>query len=261
MKRKRKFLFFPCNKSHPLQAGFFLRSFAFVLDLAFILLISLIIFISFTEIKALWSEKKGIISEYISARKEGASVSLVISSEKDVENARKRAYLKILKNRLSGEEYETAKDMASEEIKGAFPEEIAEGQSEYRVISADEEFNIFFEFIIGYTYFILFFRFGGQTIGKRLLRLRIKDIKENNRLGWYQSFERTHGYVASALLAGIGFWQVLWDADGKTMHDKIAGTTVIKLHSKKKDRKKSSKKAKKTHKHNHLLKKRPIKNK
>jgi uncharacterized RDD family membrane protein YckC len=65
--------------------------------------------------------------------------------------------------------------------------------------------------------------------------------------------------VASALLVGIGFWQVLWDADGKTMHDKIADTTVIKLPSKKKDRKKKSKKAQKTHKH--LSKKRLIKNK
>ena len=119
MKRKRKFLFFPCNKSHPLQAGFFLRSFAFIFDLVFIFLISLIIFISFTEIRSLWSEKKGVISEYISAHKEGASVSLVISSEKDVENVRKRVYLKILKKRLSDEEYEMAKKMSSEEIKGA----------------------------------------------------------------------------------------------------------------------------------------------
>lgn len=259
MKRKGKFLFFPCNKSHPLQAGFFLRSFAFILDLVFILMISLIIFVSFTEIRSLWSEKKGVISEYISAHKKGASVSLVISSEKDVENVRKRAYLKILKKRLSDEKYEMAKEMSSEEMKGAFPEEIAESQSEHKVISAEKEFNIFFEFIIGYTYFILFFRFRGQTIGKRLLRLRIKDVKENSRLGWYQSFERTHGYVASALLVGIGFWQVLWDADGKTMHDKIAGTTVIKLPSKKKDRKKKSKKAQKIHKH--LSKKRLIKNK
>jgi hypothetical protein len=31
------------------------------------------------------------------------------------------------------------------------------------------------------------------------------------------------------LLVGIGFLQVLWDPEGLTMHDRLAGTTVIKL--------------------------------
>ncbi len=60
------------------------------------------------------------------------------------------------------------------------------------------------------------------------------DLKGRSRLSWYQSFERAHGYAASALFASLGFLQILWDAEGLTMHDKIASTTVIKLPRKKK---------------------------
>ncbi|HDP95429.1 MAG TPA: hypothetical protein ENN40_08745 [Candidatus Aminicenantes bacterium] len=53
------------------------------------------------------------------------------------------------------------------------------------------------------------------------------------RQGWYQSFERAHGYVCSGLFASLGFWQVLWQKQGLAMHDKIADTTVIRLPKKK----------------------------
>lgn len=92
-----------------------------------------------------------------------------------------------------------------------------------------EKFNFIFEFLIGYAYYILFFRFGGRTPGKRLLRLRVVDLQGRPRLGWYQALERAHGYAASALLAFLGFLQVLWDHQGLTMHDKLAGTTVIRI--------------------------------
>jgi len=92
-----------------------------------------------------------------------------------------------------------------------------------------KKFNILFEFFIGYIYYILFFRSGGRTPGKRLLRLRVIDLKGRQRLGWYQSLERAHGYAASTLLAFLGFLQVLWDHEGLTMHDKLAGTTVIRI--------------------------------
>lgn len=93
------------------------------------------------------------------------------------------------------------------------------------------------EFIVGYIYYILFFRFGGQTPGKRLFRLRVIDLEGRPRLGWYQSLERTHGYAASTLLAFLGFIQVLWDHQGLTMHDRLAGTMVIRLKKESKGRK------------------------
>ncbi len=106
---------------------------------------------------------------------------------------------------------------------------------------ADEMFNIIKEYFISLLYFVLFFRFGGRTPGKRIFRLKVVDLEGKPRLGWYQCFERAHGYVCSGLFASLGFWQVLWNKKGLAMHDKIAGTTVVKL-----PKKERPKKAKKT---------------
>jgi len=99
---------------------------------------------------------------------------------------------------------------------------------------------LFQEIIVGYLFFVLFFHLNGRTPGKRLLRLKVIDLRGRKRLNWYQSLERAHGYAASALIGSLGFLQVLWDAKGLTMHDKIAGTTVIKL-SKKREKKSTKK--------------------
>lgn len=76
-----------------------------------------------------------------------------------------------------------------------------------------------------YAYFVLFFRFGGRTPGKRWLGLRVVKL-DGSRLGWWSAFERAHGYVFSASLLFIGFLQVLWDRHGAAMHDRIAETKI-----------------------------------
>jgi uncharacterized RDD family membrane protein YckC len=78
-----------------------------------------------------------------------------------------------------------------------------------------------------YAYFVLCFRYGGRTLGKRWLGLRV--IKRNgHRLSWWNAFERAHGYVFSASILSVGFLQVLWDPNGSTMHDRIADTAVVR---------------------------------
>jgi uncharacterized RDD family membrane protein YckC len=104
------------------------------------------------------------------------------------------------------------------------------------IIIASKALDILREIIVANIYFRLFFRLLSRTPGKRFLKLKVVDSKERPRQGWYQSFERAHGYAASALFASLGFLQVLWDAEGLTMHDKIASTTVIKLSREKKVR-------------------------
>lgn len=119
----------------------------------------------------------------------------------------------------------------------------AEEDEEHFIIRGEgETFDFLREIIVGYIYFILFFHLRGRTPGKCLFRLKVIDLKGRDRVGWYQAFERTHGYAASLLIGGLGFFQVLWDPKGLTMHDKLAGTTVIKLPKKKKKRKRHVKK-------------------
>jgi uncharacterized RDD family membrane protein YckC len=182
------------HKARPDQAGFFRRFLAFVIDNLIIMLIALVIFFVFSEIAAARRGETGEFSRVLGAIKKGESV-VIGFSETDPPS-------------------ETAtpsdRDKKTYFIRG-------------------EKFKLVFEFLIGYTYYILFFRFGGRTPGKRFLRLRVVDLAGQPRLGWYQSLERAHGYAASALLASLGFLQVLWDHDGLAMHDKLAGTTVISL--------------------------------
>lgn len=115
--------------------------------------------------------------------------------------------------------------------------EVEEDEEHFYIRGEGETFDFLREIIVGYIYFILYFHLRGRTPGKRLLRLKVIDLKERDRLGWYQAFERTHGYAASLLIGGLGFLQVLWDPKGLTMHDKLAGTTVIKVPKKEKKKK------------------------
>jgi hypothetical protein len=186
------------HKALPGQAGFFRRYLAFMIDFLVVMLISVVVYFSISEVAASRRGEAGEFFRMLNAIKKGESVVIGFNKHQPEE---------LGKNEIAG-------------------------KKTYYI--GGERFNLLFEFLVGYMYFILFFRFGGRPVGKRLLRLQVVDLKGHKRLGWYQALERTHGYSASALLAFLGFLQVLWDHEGLTMHDKLAGTTVIRFKKNKK---------------------------
>ena len=186
------------HKARPDQAGFFRRFLALTIDFLIVMLISVVVYFSVSEIAAARRGEKGEYFRMLDAINRGEAVVIGFNTTKPAG--------------LDGKN--------------------DKGEKIYYI--GGEKFNILFEFFIGYIYCILFFRFGGRTIGKRLLRLRVIDLEGRQRLGWYQSLERTHGYAASFSLVFLGFFQVLWDHKGLTMHDRLAGTTVIRLKKKSK---------------------------
>jgi len=188
--------------------------------------------------------KPGMISQYVEGRKAGRSIHLSIDVEKENEKFARQACLGFLKDILEPEEYRHAQNMSYEEMKGAYRKELAEHEDAPMIILSDRAFTLLQEIIVAYLFFILFFRSNGRTPGKRLLRLKVIDLRGRKRLSWYQSLERAHGYTASTLIGSLGFLQVLWDAKGLTMHDKIAGTTVIKLPKKRKGKRTVKREAK-----------------
>jgi len=216
---------------------------AFIFDWFIIFLISILVYLAFDDIKAKASGEANLISRISQAVKAGEHVSIRLRENESADAAVKSNLLKILKERVTAEEYAAAKKMSSEEIYHEFEEEFIAADYRQRFIHLEESFNLIREYAISLLYFVLFFRFGGRTPGKRIFRLKVLDLEGKPRLGWFQSFERAHGYVCSGLFASLGFWQVLWDKKGLTMHDKIAETTVIKLPKKTRSRRK--KKAKK----------------
>jgi uncharacterized RDD family membrane protein YckC len=82
-------------------------------------------------------------------------------------------------------------------------------------------------------YFGLFTYLGhGQTVGKKLLRIRVISIVHEHLNLWH-SIERSLGYGASMLEGGFGFIQYFIHPNRQTVHDRIAETIVIKVGSKK----------------------------
>lgn len=245
--KRYKFPFFKCRKALPNQAGFIRRFFAFAVDSIIISLISIFVFFVYSEIKAAAKGEQGLIARAVDAIKKGEPFLVTDESDEEVEKYLEEVCREILKEKLPPEEYELTKKMSLYEIKSAYRDKIDFEKIEKGVVKVRKGIEVFREIVVAYIYFILFFRFRAQTPGKRLFRLKVVDLRGGPRLGWYQSLERAHGYAASALLASVGFLQVLWDKEGLTMHDRIASTTVIKLPKKKKvkPKKLKSRKAKK----------------
>ncbi len=91
-----------------------------------------------------------------------------------------------------------------------------------------EPFHNFSGIIVILVYFgTLPYLWKGQTIGKRILRIRIISLK-SKKLSISQSLERSLGYGASVLEGGFGFVQALWYENCQAVHDRIAETAVIK---------------------------------
>ena len=65
----------------------------------------------------------------------------------------------------------------------------------------------------------------GQTIGKRLLRVRVLRL-DGGPITWWVAFERAGGYAAGLATGFLGFLQVFWDANRQMIHDRIVGTVV-----------------------------------
>jgi uncharacterized RDD family membrane protein YckC len=91
---------------------------------------------------------------------------------------------------------------------------------------------ILFKILLGLLpvlYFTLSFYFWkGQTIGKRILWLKVISLFHDH-LGFWHCIERSLGYYASTVELGFGFIQALWNPNRMALHDKICETIVIKL--------------------------------
>jgi uncharacterized RDD family membrane protein YckC len=66
----------------------------------------------------------------------------------------------------------------------------------------------------------------GQTIGKRIMRVRVLRL-DGEPIGWWSAFERAGGYAAGLATGFLGFAQVFWDPNRQCIHDKIVGTVVV----------------------------------
>lgn len=69
---------------------------------------------------------------------------------------------------------------------------------------------------------------GGQTVGKKLLRLRVVELT-GKPMTVMRNLKRYGGYAAGLATGGIGFLQILWEPNRQGLHDKAAHTAVVDL--------------------------------
>ena len=65
------------------------------------------------------------------------------------------------------------------------------------------------------------------TLGKRAMGIKVTDVN-GNRISFGQATGRHFGKWISSIILLIGYLMMLWDERKQTLHDKMAGTLVVK---------------------------------
>jgi uncharacterized RDD family membrane protein YckC len=67
----------------------------------------------------------------------------------------------------------------------------------------------------------------GQSIGKKLLNIRVIDFATGGPIGHGRAFLRWVGRILSGIPLALGYLWMLWDKEKQTWHDKIANCVVV----------------------------------
>jgi uncharacterized RDD family membrane protein YckC len=67
----------------------------------------------------------------------------------------------------------------------------------------------------------------GQTIGKKLVGIRVIDFNTGGPIGYGRAAVRYVARILSAIVIFIGYLWMLWDPEKQTWHDKLSGSVVV----------------------------------
>jgi len=90
--------------------------------------------------------------------------------------------------------------------------------------------HLFQAYILGvlFAYFSAFWLRSGQTLAMKTWRIRLVNA-DGGPLTFKQAVLRFFLALLGLLLAGAGFWWALFDRDRQFLHDRIAGTRLIRV--------------------------------
>jgi len=84
------------------------------------------------------------------------------------------------------------------------------------------------QILVGLLYFAVMEAGTSQaTFGKRALGLKVTNIA-GERISFLNAVGRNAGKWVSDIIIFIGYFMMLWDDKNQTLHDKMAGTLVVK---------------------------------
>jgi uncharacterized RDD family membrane protein YckC len=90
--------------------------------------------------------------------------------------------------------------------------------------------HVFQLYLLGilFAYFSAFWLRSGQTLAMKTWRIRLVNA-DGGTLTFSQALLRFFLALLGLLLAGAGFWWALFDRDRQFLHDRIAGTRLIRV--------------------------------
>ena len=77
-------------------------------------------------------------------------------------------------------------------------------------------------------YYVFFWGARGATPGKSLLGLSVQTEEGDSPIGFRRAVIRVVGYMVSTLMLGLGFVMIAFSDDKRALHDRIAGTRVMR---------------------------------
>lgn len=92
--------------------------------------------------------------------------------------------------------------------------------------------HLFQGFLLGvlFAYFSAFWLRSGQTLAMKTWRIRLVR-RDGGRIGLRQAALRFILALAGILLGGAGLWWALVDRDRQFLHDRVAGTRLVRVPS------------------------------
>jgi uncharacterized RDD family membrane protein YckC len=81
--------------------------------------------------------------------------------------------------------------------------------------------------VVAAVFFCGFWLKGGQTLGMRAWRIRV--VADGAALTWQRALARFVAAAVSLLPAGLGLWWSLFDAEGRSWHDRWSRTRVVRV--------------------------------
>ncbi len=88
-------------------------------------------------------------------------------------------------------------------------------------------FQVYLALVL-FAYFSAFWLRSGQTLAMKTWRIRLVD-QAGGTISLRQATLRFVLALVGLLLAGAGFWWALFDRDRQFLHDRIAGTRLVRV--------------------------------
>jgi uncharacterized RDD family membrane protein YckC len=82
--------------------------------------------------------------------------------------------------------------------------------------------------LLGAVYFTYFHASTGQSLGQKLVNIKVVDEETGGTVDYVRAFIRWLVSIVSGLAILLGYLWMLWDPKKQTWHDKAAKTLVIK---------------------------------